>query len=215
MRTYKLHLIRHGMTTGNLKGQYIGLTDLPITTNGINELKNLQKQGIYPKCDLIFSPSLKRAVETAEIIYPNYFKENIIINEKLTEINFGSFEGKTAEDLKDNEDYKKWLAGELKSAPMGETTLEFVTRLCTGINEIVHIMMEREAYSAAVIMSGGAIMSLLSVSAVPRKKMAEWTMENGCGYTVQITPSLYHSSGILEVIGEISDKVENFTTSNE
>ena len=40
MRTYKLHLIRHGMTEGNENGQYIGLTDIKITTNGIIELEN-------------------------------------------------------------------------------------------------------------------------------------------------------------------------------
>ena len=31
MKTFKLHLIRHGMTAGNLQGLYIGSgTDLPL-----------------------------------------------------------------------------------------------------------------------------------------------------------------------------------------
>lgn len=33
MKTFKLHLIRHGMTAGNLQGLYIGSgTDLPCAT---------------------------------------------------------------------------------------------------------------------------------------------------------------------------------------
>ena len=70
MLTYKLHLIRHGMTEGNLKGQYIGSTDVEITTNGINELEKLKNDRIYPKCDIVFSSPMKRAVKTALFLYP-------------------------------------------------------------------------------------------------------------------------------------------------
>ena len=202
MRTYKIHLIRHGMTEGNVSGQYIGLTDLKITTNGIIELENLKKEGIYPKCGLVFSSPLIRAVQTAELIFP---EQTAIVNEKFREIDFGRFEGKTPMDLKDDPDYAKWVSGELPAAPEGESTVSFATRLCEGIGEVVRYMMREEVYSAAVVMHGGAIMTLLSVAAVPRAKMAEWACGNGRGYTIQITPSLYQRSGILEVIGEIPE----------
>ena len=52
-----------------------------------------------------------------------------------------------------------------------------------------------------VIMHGGAIMMLLGVSAVPRHKPVEWTADNGRGYSVRVTPSLYHKSGVIEVYG--------------
>ena len=43
MKTFKLHLIRHGMTAGNLQGLYIGSgTDIPLCDEGraqLNELK--------------------------------------------------------------------------------------------------------------------------------------------------------------------------------
>ncbi|MBQ3562906.1 MAG: histidine phosphatase family protein, partial [Clostridia bacterium] len=95
MRTYKLHLIRHGMTDGNEQGQYVGRTDLKITTNGIIELEKLRDEGIYPKCDLVFSSPLSRAVDTAKIIFP---EKEIIINKNFEEIDFGEFECKTPED---------------------------------------------------------------------------------------------------------------------
>lgn len=202
MRTYKLHLIRHGMTEGNENGQYIGLTDIKITTNGIIELEKLRDAGIYPKCDLVFSSPLFRAVETAKIIYP---EKEVLINHKFKEIDFGEFEGKTPEDLKARQDYADWLAGKLPAAPGGESAMDFATRLCTGIGETVRYMMDNDCYSASIVMHGGAIMTLLSVAALPRMKMAQWACGNGRGYTVSITPSLYQRSGVLEVVSEIPE----------
>ena len=188
------------MTEGNENGQYIGHTDLKITTNGIIELEKLRDEGIYPKCDLVFSSPLSRAVDTAKIIYP---EKEILINHNFKEIDFGEFEGKTPVDLKDRKDYADWLAGKLPSAPGGESAMEFATRLCTGVGETVRYMMNNDAFSAAIVMHGGAIMTLLSVAALPRMKMAEWACGNGRGYTISITPSLYQRSGILEVVAEI------------
>ena len=42
-------------------------------------------------------------------------------------------------------------------------------------------------------------MMLLAATAVPRKRSVEWTSENGRGYSLLITPSLYHSNGVVEV----------------
>ena len=35
MKTYKIHLIRHGQTEANAKGLYIGMTDLPLSPEGL------------------------------------------------------------------------------------------------------------------------------------------------------------------------------------
>ena len=47
MKTFKLHLIRHGMTAGNLQGLYIGSgTDLPLCDEGRAQLAEL-KENMY------------------------------------------------------------------------------------------------------------------------------------------------------------------------
>ena len=44
MKTFKLHLIRHGMTAGNLQGLYIGSgTDLPLCDEGRAQLADLKE----------------------------------------------------------------------------------------------------------------------------------------------------------------------------
>ena len=45
MKTFKLHLIRHGMTAGNLQGLYIGSgTDIPLCDEGRAQLKELKER---------------------------------------------------------------------------------------------------------------------------------------------------------------------------
>ena len=55
MKTYKIHLIRHGLTEGNLKQQYIGVTDLPLAGVGVTELKRLREETEYPRVDKVYS----------------------------------------------------------------------------------------------------------------------------------------------------------------
>ena len=41
MKSYTIHLIRHGISQGNLLGQYIGVTDSPLSKEGKEQLKQL------------------------------------------------------------------------------------------------------------------------------------------------------------------------------
>ena len=203
MKTYKIHLIRHGTTFGNLEGQYIGVTDVDLTTNSIKELKRLKNLGIYPKVDLVFSSPLKRATESAKIIYD---KSPIFI-ENFKDINFGDYEGKTMEELSDDEYFKEWVLGKKERPLNGESFREFVNRLSLGLRQMVEAMMNNNCYSAAAIMHSGAIMALLISSALPRKKaLSDWACDAGKGFTIRITPSIYASSGIIEVIDKIDEE---------
>lgn len=200
MRTYKIHLIRHGLTDANLTGAYIGTTDLPLCAEGVTALKNLTKKISYPAAERVYSSPLLRCRQTAKIIYPN---SDITVVDNLKEYDFGEFENKTALQLESHSDFFRWTSGEISSPPGGEDSTEFAKRICFGLHQIVLDMMESGIFEASVIMHGGAIMTLLSCTALPRKRNLEWATAEGRGYTVKITPSLYHSSGVIEVIEEI------------
>ena len=48
MKTFKLHLIRHGLTSGNLQGLYIGSgTDIPLCDEGRAQLAELKERFEY------------------------------------------------------------------------------------------------------------------------------------------------------------------------
>ena len=199
MRTLKIHLIRHGATDANYDGRYIGCkTDLPLAPEGLNELRLLKDDIDYPEIERLYSSPMLRCRQTGAVLYPDF--EPVTV-EELKEYNFGSFENKTAAELESNPNFIPWTSGRLSAPPGGEDNSEFIKRICVGFNKIVLDMIESGLTESAVIMHGGAIMMLLGVSAVPRSKPVEWTADNGRGYSVRVTPSLYHKSGVIEVYG--------------
>ncbi len=199
MRTLKIHLIRHGATDANYDGRYIGCkTDLPLAPEGLNELRLLKDDIDYPEIERLYSSPMLRCRQTGAVLYPDF--EPLTV-EELKEYDFGSFENKTAAELESNPNFIPWTSGRLSAPPGGEDNSEFIKRICVGFNKIVLDMIEGGLTESAVIMHGGAIMMLLGVSAVPRSKPVEWTADNGRGYSVRVTPSLYHKSGVIEVYG--------------
>lgn len=46
MKSYTVYLLRHGLTKGNLNAQYIGHTDYPLSTFGIEQLKEIKKRAL-------------------------------------------------------------------------------------------------------------------------------------------------------------------------
>ena len=119
--------------------------------------------------------------------------------DEFAEYDFGAFEGKTARELEQDGNFALWTSGKISAPPGGESTDNFIRRLALGFRAVVEDMMREGAGSAGVIMHGGAVMMLLSSCAVPRRKSVEWQCENGRGYSVTVTPSIYHSSGVIEV----------------
>ncbi|MBQ3052184.1 MAG: histidine phosphatase family protein [Clostridia bacterium] len=197
MKTLKIHLIRHGATDANFQGRYIGCkTDLPLAPEGFNELRLLKEDMEYPQIDALYSSPMLRCRQTGALLYP---EKEIITVDNLTEYDFGDFEDKTAAELEGDKAFIDWASGKRTDTPNGEDNSDFIKRLCLGLNQIVLDMIEKGTDSAGVIMHGGAIMMLLAACAVPRRRSVEWACDNGRGYSILITPSLYHKSGIVEV----------------
>ena len=89
MKTYKIHLIRHGLTEANEQGIYIGRTDLALTADSVNQLKQIRKNYTYPDVSVVYSGPLTRCVQTAQILYPDREIQTV---DNLTEYDFGDFE---------------------------------------------------------------------------------------------------------------------------
>jgi alpha-ribazole phosphatase len=198
MKSYTLYLFRHGLTKGNINAQYIGHTDYPLSTFGIEELKNIKAKHHYPTVDAVFMSPLKRAKDSADIMFP---KNNKLVIDEFIEYNFGEFEECTAEDLKDNEDFKNWLHGDINARPpFGESNAEFVHRVCNAFEKVVNSLISTGTQTSAIVTHAGVIMTILSCYGLPEAPMAHWQMDAGYGYKLRITPSLWMQANKLEVI---------------
>ncbi len=201
MRTLKIHLIRHGATDANAKGIYIGSkTDMPLSPEGLNELRQMRQDIDYPEIQRLYSSPMLRAKQSGAVLYPNM---PIYPVDNLKEYDFGDFEGKTANELELYPEFALWASGKMSAPPNGEDNTEFIKRLCVGLQQIVVDMLDNNIEHSAVIMHGGAIMMLLGACGVPQAKPVEWVADSGQGYSLLVTPSLYHKSGIVEVVGII------------
>ncbi len=173
----KICLIRHAKTAGNLEKRYIGTTDEPLCDAGREEL--LARS--YPDCDIVFSSSLKRCVETAKIIFPD---KKIILHEAFNEINFGDFEGKNFEELVGNFHYQKWLENGGNIAFLnGEAPADFKKRCCDKFEKIVR--ENGEFSKLGFVLHGGTIMAIMEKFAIPPRNFYDYQVENCGGFAAE------------------------------
>lgn len=170
----RIVFIRHGKTKGNLSKCYIGRTDEPLCDTGISELKERS----YPECSVLVCSPMKRCVQTAEIIYPG---QKIIFCSEMRECDFGDFEGKNHIMLTGDAAYQEWIdSGGTARFPNGESPHDLRRRCCEAFEKIMSVY--KNETSAAFVVHGGTIMSVLEKYAVPKRGYYDSQCGNGEGY---------------------------------
>lgn len=173
----KIYLIRHGMTERNKQKRYIGTSDEPLCPEGRMQIEIRE----YPQADIVYVSPLKRCIMTAQSIYPD---NEINICSKLREMDFGEFEGKNYDELKDNPAYIEWIeSGGNKPFPQGESRKEFSQRCVEGFEECLNDCRNRtdskNADSVAFVVHGGTIMAIMEKYGTPKGEYYKWQIGNG------------------------------------
>ena len=202
MKSYRIHLIRHGSLDKIHSGKYIGKkTDVALSSEGLSELKLLKDKFYYPEADLIFTSPMLRCVQTAHTLYPD---RNYLVVDELSECDFGIFEGKSYEELKKDPEFIAWAKEGMKDAPKdGESGAEFAQRCYTGFAKVAEYAMKAGITDVAIITHGGVITSILSSLAFPKREFYEYNVNNCCGFTVTTTPQLWMSGSVIEIYSRI------------
>lgn len=200
MKTFKLHLIRHGLTRGNLEGLYVGGgTDLPLCDEGRHDLEVFKSRFVYPAPDTVFTSPLARAVETADILFPA--ASHRLVVPQLREANFSVFEGRKMEDLVKDPEFARWMDPTSGFVPEGaEPTMEFHARCAETLHKLLEYMIRSEVTEAACVTHGGVIMSMLAQSALPHRPAEQWMADPGCGYTVQTDVAMWMRDKLVEAV---------------
>ena len=177
----KGYLIRHGMTGGNLDGRYVGRrTDENLGPEG----KALCKRRICLQADVIYTSPMKRCVQTASLLYPD---RDAVIQELLSECDFGIFEGKNYKELSGEPRYQQWIdSGGTLPFPGGESRAQFQSRCLKGFFLCMEHCMQNHYHSFVMVAHGGTIMSILDALAVPSRDYFEWQVNNLEGYEIRI-----------------------------
>lgn len=107
--TSKIVLVRHGETEWSRDGQHTGLTDIPLTTNGREQAKQVGPTLAGWTFSHRFSSPLQRARETAEISGVEHSPGALQLDDDLLEWDYGKYEGRTNAAIQEDEPgWSKW-----------------------------------------------------------------------------------------------------------
>ncbi len=97
----RIILVRHGETNWNKEGRFQGQIDIPLNQNGKDQAQKASEFLKNINFNKVYSSSMNRPYETAEIIIKNYKKLKIEKVDKLVEISHGLWEGKLEKEIKE------------------------------------------------------------------------------------------------------------------
>ena len=168
-----IYLIRHGRTEANEKHLYCGSTDLPLSETGREELCKLK----YDIQNVRFLTSGRlRTNETLRILFGDVPFE---ADPRFREVDFGSFEMHSYEELKDTPEYQAWLTGdnEANIPPKGESGAQMKKRVLEAFSEIKE--------DTCVITHGGVIAAIMEDRFPDEgKNRYQWQPKNGRGWLI-------------------------------
>ena len=184
----KLILIRHGKTGANEKHLYCGSTDLPLSEVGKAELRERKNTVKYPSVEgfRILTSGMLRCEETLTVLYGDILHET---DPAFREMNFGAFEMRSYEEMKNDPDYIAWITGdnEANITPGGESGNRMTERVINGLNRLI-----AEGRDTLLVTHGGVIAAIMAyLFAEEGRNRYEWQPKPGGGYLIDITPKQY------------------------
>lgn len=149
-----LTLIRHGKTEGNLKNLYYGSTNLPLTDIGIAALRS--DPPVVAEAKHYYTSGMLRTEQTFAILFGDRPHE---VLSDLREIDFGHFEMRSYEQLKDDPEFQDWCAQNSEAAicPGGESGNLSTER---ALRAIAPVLARDE--DAVCVIHGGIIGGMLA-----------------------------------------------------
>ncbi len=163
----RLTLIRHGLTEWNVAGRFQGQSDVPLSDAGRAQAALLAPYvATFPDIDVVVASPLARAVETAAIALPGRVPE---LDDRLRELDFGAFEGRTRPELELDPRWDAWIVDPyLLAAPGGEAYADLRARAEAWLRDARG--RHPDGHLVAVTHSGTIQMLLSSLLGVERPR---------------------------------------------
>ena len=184
----RLVLLRHGRTEGTERRLYYGATDLPLLECGVQELKDAAGRGVYPAPGgfSFVTTGMRRTNQTLRAIYGDV---PFSVLEDLREVNFGIFEMKHYEELKDLPVYQAWLAGDWfrNVPPQGESFAASEARILRGLAAL----LARREDTICVCHGGTILTAMQQLFPEEGKDGYAWQPKPGFGYAVDLVNHAY------------------------
>ena len=188
-------LLRHGRTQFNDERRYQGRLDVPLSPAGAAELT---AAGFAP--ETVHVSPLCRAQQTADIVFPRARKKIVVPD--FAEMDFGAFEGRTADEMADDADYCAWVeSGATLPCPNGESFAVFSERVCAAFERLIE---EWQGKTLVIVAHGGTLCALMDRYALPERGYFDWMCPNGGGYRLDFDAALWRARRRLRLVEPVS-----------
>lgn len=172
-----IYLIRHGKTMANEAHLYCGSTDLPLSRLGIEELKRKQYK---VSAERYLTSGMARTEQTLELLFGNVAHER---EPRLREVDFGVFEMKSYDQLKEDPAYQAWISGDNEGniPPQGESGRAMTRRVMEAFREIA------QGEEDTVVVTHGGVIAAIMGELFPGegKNRYTWQPKPGEGYALR------------------------------
>lgn len=162
MSLTNIYLARHGETEYNRCNQIQGRgIDASLNDTGLYQAKAIAHHMQEVSLHRVYSSSLKRSRETAEVVAKAY-NLKVVSHKDLDEMNFGVLEGRPISEIKDELQklHENWRSGNVKYATRnGESPTAVLKR---AGNRITSIISEYQSKNLLFVLHGRLIRILLS-----------------------------------------------------
>lgn len=184
----KLILLRHGKTEANEKHLYCGFRVLPLSEAGIVELRELKNIIAYPDIAgyRVVTSGMRRCDDTLSIIFGGTRHE---VEPDLREMNFGRFEMRSYEEMKNDPEYIAWIScdNDANLTPGGESGKQMKARVLAALERLLD-----DGRDALLVVHGGVIAAIMEwLFSDECKNCYEWQPKPGRGYIVDTAKREY------------------------
>ena len=163
----ELLLVRHGETEGQSSIRYHGRTDVALSELGRAQMRAASVALAPGGFTRVFASTLGRAVEGARLIAGE--SAPIVRVEEFAEVDFGLFEGLTAEEIRARypAEFERWDQDRLDTAysyPGGESRAAFRARVEQGLRRMLELWDDEQASGdgrALVVAHRGVIRTIV------------------------------------------------------
>ena len=172
-----IYFVRHGESEANILKVFSSMVDEPynLTDNGIGQIKEAALKLKDKKVNTIYSSPFPRTMQSSKIIIDNIDAvPELVIEDKIKEIDYGRYSGKKNDDHLD-EVRKKQIAGDcdIRMGDSGENRREILTRIASFLLSIID---KHEDTDSIIVVSHGGIISItesmiLMVKNLPNEKV--------------------------------------------
>ncbi|AFY78134.1 fructose-2,6-bisphosphatase [Pleurocapsa sp. PCC 7327] len=177
-------LIRHGETQWNRESRFQGIRDIPLNDRGREQAQRAAEFLKDVAIDFALSSPMLRPKETAEIILQNHPNVSLDLQERLTEICHGLWEGKLETEIESEFPglLRQWKeAPETVQMPEGENLQQVWDRAIANWNDLVKYYANSPEPRTGIVVAHDAINKVILCYLLGLQPANFWNIKQGNG----------------------------------